>query len=419
MRYILTITMFAALLAGCSTNIIDIEEDGATHMLSLRTSTEKGEIKYPLNIYAYSGDELVGETSVNSSSDNISLNLPTGVYDVYAVSGSRDFSNGGYITEPLMIGKNNVTLGKADAETTVTMKYAVARLNVALSDVPESITEVKVGVSSLRNSIANNGELGGNTTVTLQCHKKEDIWLTDTVYVLPSVGDNVKLEISQGTNNSSGMTTFSYNYPYPIQAGCPYNFKGSYTSGVTMSKLSLVVDMEGWGDDIEPSFAFGEGAGKDGNVTPTSASVFYVDVMPTPCSVWNGHVVATIDETTGEALLLSLEEWESVSSNDEDAEDPTQSSRIASEYVEGDLIGWMVPSVDNLKAIRTVFFPNVDKINDVLLQCEGKTLNIKDKIYYITSDIINKYCFYNNQTSTITARYPLRLVKPVKFVLNQ
>lgn len=409
--------MFAALLAGCSTNIIDIEEDGATHMLSLRTSTEKGEIKYPLNIYAYSGDELVGETSVNSSSDNISLNLPTGVYDVYAVSGSRDFSNGGYITEPLMIGKNNVTLGKADAETTVTMKYAVARLNVALSDVPESITDVKVGIGSLRNSIGNNGELSGSTTITLQCHKKDDLWLSDTVYVLPSVGDNVTLAITQGMDNSSGMTTFSYDYPYPIQAGYPYNFKGSYTSGVTMSKLSLAVDMEGWGEDIEPSFAFGEGAGKDGNVTPTSVSVFTVKEMPTVCSVWNGHVVATIDETTGEALLLSLEEWEGVSSNDEDAEDPTQSSRIASEYVEKELMGWNVPTYEELRGIRNVMF-NIEKLNEEILELEGvrlEAVNVK-KYYVCSSNMLN---WGTGMPITSENKGYLRLVKPVKFVLNQ
>lgn len=421
MKKFLTLTIFAALFVSCSTEIFDIEEDGATHFLKLNTIAEKGEITYPLELYAYSGDELAGELRVESSSDEIAMNLPTGVYDVYAVSGSTDFSNGGYATEPLMIGKSSVTLDKSGVQSSITMKYAVARLNVTLTDVPENITEVKLSVGNLHNNIDKTGKAIGSSTILLQCHKQDGMWLSDTIYVLPSVGDNVTLEISHGYSDNGQKTSFSYEYPYPIQAGYPYNFKGSYTSGITMAKLSLAVDIEGWGEEKECSFAFGEGANKDDYVTPSDASIFHVNDLPTACSEWNGHVVATIDEE-GNALLFSLEEWSDVSSADEGAENPTEASTIASGYIEDYIGGWSIPTEDDMKLIRQALLKKVSKDGLVEISQNADKIHFDENYYYLCNDATNKFCLFNSTKcsyTNITNKYFLRLVKPVKFILNE
>ena len=137
--------------------------------------------------------------------------------------------------------------------------------------------------------------------------------------------------------------------------------------------------------------------------------------MPTACSVWNGHVVATIDEETGEALLLSLKEWSDVSSNDDDAEDPTESSRIAAEYAENGLSGWQVPTIDKLREVRNS--NNFTKLNNSILELNGEKLEDinKKKIYVCSNGLLNWASGSQNYTENIGF---LRLVKPVKFIKN-
>lgn len=409
MRKILTLTTFAAMLAGCSTSIFDIEEDGTKHMLSLHTSAEQGELIYPFKIYAYSGEELAGELNVASPTDEIAMSLPTGSYDIYAVSGDMNFSNGGYATEPLLTGKSSVTLGKNDETVALTLRYAVARLNIALTEVPEGITDVKVNVGPLHSSIDTKGTLSGNTKITLQCNKKDDMWLSDTVYVLPSVSDNVTLEISHGNGNNDVKTSYTYSYPHPILAGSPYNFKGSYTSGVSLAKLSLVVDTEGWGEDVDCPFDFGEGAGKE-NVIPSDISAFSVDELPTACSAWNGHVVATIDED-GNALLLSLKEWE--------VESISEAESLTNYVENGDIniTGWVIPT--NIQAeelSKTYLAAKCIPLNNLIKTFTDSNEIITDEgHYYICAD--GKYTYRTQIVSSQNINnYHLRLVKPVKFI---
>lgn len=409
MRKILTLTTFAAMLAGCSTSIFDIEEDGTKHMLSLHTSAEQGELIYPFKIYAYSGEELAGELNVASPTDEIAMSLPTGSYDIYAVSGDMNFSNGGYATEPLLTGKSSVTLGKNDETVALTLRYAVARLNIALTEVPEGITDVKVNVGPLHSSIDTKGTFSGNTKITLQCNKKDDMWLSDTVYVLPSVSDNVTLEISHGNGNNDVKTSYTYSYPHPILAGSPYNFKGSYTSGVSLAKLSLVVDTEGWGEDVDCPFDFGEGAGKE-NVTPSDISVFSVDELPTACSAWNGHVVATIDED-GNALLLSLKEWDNVSTTD-------GLSNEITDYTEGSITGWIVPTEEQSLKLIEVCKNYYVELNASIKESEGQKLQEKNSRRYLCEDLSRWYDLYTKKSGEASPgeKYFLRLVKPVKFI---
>ena len=419
MKKILTITIFTAILTSCSTAIFDTEEDNNDkHLLTLTTYSGSNAITYPIDLYAYSGGNEIEHITVTSSEEKPVMELSTGNYSIYAVSGSRDFTDKGYSTTPLMIGSTIVTLGKTDKETAITMQYAVAKVSVALSDVPDNITAVQVEIGQQYNYINEIGELSGSKEIKLSCKKLDATWVSDTIYVLPGCGTSTSIEIGCKTNEDDvTVKQYSYEYPQPLQAGCPYNFKGSYDSGITYSKISFSLEASGWSETVEHSFTFGEGANENQNIIPTDASTFYVDELPTPCSAWNGHVVATIDGE-GNALLFSLNEWGPITNIDNEI------TEILG-YTENSLTGWSVPTEEQAQSICNLFRNgggyNISTFNDLIMSIDGMSLKIKnDNSSYLCSDKSIEYSLNQKNVRNIRNQdHYLRLVKPVKFITNQ
>lgn len=419
MKKILTITIFTAILTSCSTAIFDTEEDNNDkHLLTLTTYSGSNAITYPIDLYAYSGGNEIEHITVTSSEEKPVMELSTGNYSIYAVSGSRDFTDKGYSTTPLMIGSTIVTLGKTDKETAITMQYAVAKVSVALSDVPDNITAVQVEIGQQYNYINEIGELSGSKEIKLSCKKLDTTWVSDTIYVLPGCGTSTSIEIGCKTDEDNvTVKQYSYEYPQPLQAGCPYNFKGSYDSGITYSKISFSLEASGWSETVEHSFTFGEGANENQNIIPTDASTFYVDELPTPCSAWNGHVVATIDGE-GNALLFSLNEWGPITNIDNEI------TEILG-YTENSLTGWSVPTEEQAQSICNLFRNgggyNISTFNDLIMSIDGMSLKIKnDNSSYLCSDKSIEYSLNQKNVRNIRNQdHYLRLVKPVKFITNQ
>ena len=419
MKQLLTFAMLVMMTASCSTEIFDTDETIDMHLLKLNTNVaDNVALVYPIDIYTFDaqGTEQV-HLSVNSLDEPVEFTLPTGSYTIMAVSGSMDFSKG-YSTEPLIIGKTTCLLDKSGATANLTMKYAVARLSVTLADVSADASDVKVRVDSLYGSIDINGNLGQGRNVELSCKKKNSYWVTDTVYVLPSLADKVSLTIIHSTDKTTSKN-YSYVYPNAIKAGYPYNFHGSYMSGVNYAKLSFSLDFEDWGEEVNHDFAFGDGADKKEEITPSDASVFYVDELPEACSVWNGHVVTTIDEE-GNALLLSLKELGPFANVE------SVSSEITS-YTEGTLTGWNVPSEEQAWSICNLFNNSggysIEKFNEMVASVDGGTsLKIEndDKYAYLCSDETREYSLITKKVRNYKENlsHYLRLVKPIKFILK-
>ena len=417
MKKILTITIFTAILTSCSTAIFDTEEDNNDkHLLTLTTYSGSNAITYPIDLYAYSGGNEIEHITVTSSEERPVMELSTGNYSIYAVSGSRDFTDKGYSTTPLMIGSTIVTLGKTDKETAITMQYAVAKVSVALSDVPDNITAVQVEIGQQYNYINEIGELSGSKEIKLSCKKLDATWVSDTIYVLPGCGTSTSIEIGCKTDEDNvTVKQYSYEYPQPLQAGCPYNFKGSYDSGITYSKISFSLEASGWSETVEHSFTFGEGANENQDIIPTDASTFHVDELPTPCSAWNGHAVTTIDND-GNALLLSKKEWSNI-------KDLNSIIEELKNYNETNIIGWSVPTTEQANSIIKIYKAKDKLLDEALKNINGNKIScIKsgNYIYYICEDGIKMFNFSQNEIKDIdTIPHPIRLVKPVKFITNQ
>lgn len=414
-KLILYFAAVSSMLVSCSTEIFDETEEieSGTHFLKVSTVSPDDEVLYPVHVYAYdaSGDE-VSTLEINSASDDLSMELSTGTYTIAAVSGSTDFSKG-YSSAPLMLAKSNVTITTKDVDATLAMNYAVARLSVALSDVPEGIQDVTVTVSSLYNKVTPLNDLSESKPVTLSCVYDDEsgLWKTDTVYVLPSDG-NVTFTIEiKDEKNSSKKYSYEYEYKAKLLAATPYYFKGSYDSGEVNAKVTLTLSAAEWNEAVVENFSFGEGVNNNNNNQSSSdAKVFSVNELPTPCSVWNGHIVATVDDD-GNALLLSLNEWEDVSVNDDDA---TESSEIAAGYVENALGGWKVPTMDELREVKYSVAPNITNLNNAILGLNGKELEAYNevKVYVCSNGQMN----WASVQQKSAEKYYLRLVKPVKFV---
>ena len=410
MKKILTLTIIALLLVSCSKNIFDIEEEGTLHTLKLNTIALNGTPHYPIDLYAYSGETEMGHITINSSSDDIIFELQSGTYTVYAVSGNVDFSKG-YSTEPLMTGNTTVTLGSTDANATLKLDYAVARLVVSLSDIPETATGVDIKVGELYNSINVKGKTSGSTTAELACHKDKALWVTDTVYVLPSCQNSVSFTIEHSSeSNSSVVNRFVYTYPNAILAGSPYNFKGSYTSGISYAKLAMDLVMGEWGEEITQNFDFGEGADKP---VVSDVSEFYVDELPSTCYVWTDsyedkHVVATIDEE-GNALLFSLKEWSDVT--------PEGDISFVDTYTENSVAGWTIPTEEQASSLIELCRSSYSTLNTAIANAGGQELQSKDSRRFLCENLSRWYDLYiKTKGYSSNTSYYLRLVKAVRFI---
>lgn len=416
-KLILYFAAVSSMLMSCSTEIFDETEEieSGTHFLKVSTVSPDDEVLYPVHVYAYDANkEEVSTLDINSASDDLSMELSTGTYTIAAVSGSTDFSKG-YASEPLMLAKGNVTITTKDETVGLTMQYAVAKLSIALENVPENIKNVEVAVNSINTKISPLGECSNDKEVKLQCRQadEEGLWKTDTVYVLPSVGESLTVTINFAKTDGS-FIPYTYTYNNSLLAGVPYYFKGSYNSGIVNAKVTLTLEGAKWNEAVNTDFAFGEGVGENDDNIPASSDilVIHVNKMPAPCSVWNGHVVATVDDD-GNALLLSLKEWEDVSVNDDDA---TESSEIAAGYVENALGDWKVPTMDELREVRYSVGPNITNLNKAILGLNGKELEAYDevKVYVCSNGQMN----WASGLQKFAEKYYLRLVKPVKFIKN-
>lgn len=418
-KLILYFAALSSMLMSCSTEIFDETEDieSGTHFLKVSTVSPDDEVLYPVHVYAYDvNKEEVSTLDINSASDDLSMELSTGTYTIAAVSGSTDFSKG-YNTVPLMLAKSNVTIITKDVDAPLAMNYAVARLSVALSDVPEGIQDVTVTVSSLYNKVTPLNDLSESKPVTLSCVYDDEsgLWKTDTVYVLPSDG-NVTFTIEiKDEKESFKKYSYEYEYKAKLLAATPYYFKGSYDSGEVNAKVTLTLAAAEWDEAVVENFSFGEGVNNNNN-SSLDAGTIAVNEIPAPCSVWDGHVVATVDDD-GNALLFSLKEWGGLTSINDVKDEITG-------YTEGGMSGWCVPSEEQVWLILSLFQSegyDLPSFSQKLVDAGGDKLKLVDvdKEYYLCLDEGREYSFMRKNVRYITnIPHYLRLIKPVKFIKN-
>ena len=414
-----------------------IDESAATTRLKVTTRAASGAVTYPILVMAYDeSGALKGEQTINSESDEISLKLSEGAYHITALSGQGTYTEpssynqqsaliniptAGYASSPLMMGGADVLLTSASAKVNVVMIYRVASLSLSLESVPEDVSAVSVGVSQQYKAIDMSGTFSGSSTANVKCTKTGDVWTSEQVFLLPGAGSSTTLTLS--LTNAEGQTSYSYELSEPLMAAVPYTIKGTYVES-TAPYITGVITIEGWQEERSFDFEFGSGSssGGAGVVTPTND----VTAIPEPSSLWNGHIVALVDNATSteaDVLLLGLREMKNVFAPAAEGHE-TQMQDSVQAYFENDMKDWAVPTEEQARALKKQYGGNFDELNLLIEQQKGDTLHVytsSSNARYLCEEGTKTFNFAANGSITsagTSTKYRLRLVKKIHVIVK-
>ena len=458
----LSFAMTCCILSSCEkVDMLEDGEDGAQTNTSgvtrnvklVAKAIDNTDVAYPLTIYAFDTEgNNVTSTVINSKDDaSATLKLKKGRYHLTAVSlpssyeplsSVKDWNatfsmpKSGYATEPLMTGSADINVTSSDQIAHISLGYRQASLSVTINDVPSSVTSVDVTLSSAYTDMTLAADLSGKMMVTVPCVKgaasnNGATWSTGKFYILPSVNavPSITISFSGGT---TGDVSYSHTYNASLLAGTPYNFTATYKGkaegggGSSDDDVTINTDISAgkWADEVKESFNFGPDVNKTESPSDPESNVITVTTLPGSGDIWNGHVVGfvnEISETEREVVLISIKEWEKISSAF--SSNANQAKEIAAQYEENGLSGWIIPTRNDGMALNRLYSYDNNRalINSALETCGGTGLIQMygtSAVRYLCEDAEYTYSY---KSATITkagekTTYYLRLVKYLKFV---
>ena len=414
----------------------DHSQSGTEASLKIQTrSAATDGISYPLYLYAFNekGNCVASQTIVSSEED-IELSLIEGDYRIVAVAGLSDaydvpekpnidevitLEGTAGADTPLMIGKADVTV-KSTRESTldITLSYVVAAVNVSLSNLPSEVSAVEFILSPLHSTFSFEGEYGGASgKLETACQlDTENVWTAEPVYIFPGKGSEtvftIVLVMKNGTTN-----TYGYTYSGIPEAGRAFNIEGSYAGGITIGGNVVGGD---WGAPVEVKFEFGSTGQLEGDDEEEGEGDMggSLSEVPEVGSIWNGTIVAAVNEKdseTVELLLLSLEEWDITTS---------QVEELAGSYSVDDMTDWHLPTYDEAIVLRNTFSgDNRRELNDRISEYDDTLYGIDGEEHYLCVKEGAYYSFLFSGGTSITQAgtkrtYYTRLVKTLLCNIN-
>ena len=458
----LSFAMTCCILSSCEkVDMLEDGEDGAQTNTSgvtrnvklVAKAIDNTDVAYPLTIYAFDTEgNNVTSTVINSKDDaSATLKLKKGRYHLTAVSlpssyeplsSVKDWNatfsmpKSGYATVPLMTGSADINVTSSDQIAHISLGYRQASLSVTINDVPSSVTSVDVTLSSAYTDMTLAADLSGKMMVTVPCVKGSAsnngaTWSTGQFYILPSVNAQPSITISF-SGGTTGDVSYSHTYNASLLAGTPYNFTATYKGkaegggGSSDDDVTINTDISAgkWADEVKESFNFGPDVNKTESPSDPESNVITVTTLPGSGDIWNGHVVGfvnEISETEREVVLISIKEWEKISSAF--SSNANQAKEIAAQYEENGLSGWIIPTRNDGMALNRLYSYDNNRalINSALETCGGTGLIQMygtSAVRYLCEDAEYTYSY---KSATITkagekTTYYLRLVKYLKFV---
>ena len=458
----LSFAMTCCILSSCEK--VDMLEDGENgdqtntsgvtrNVKLVAKAIDNTDVAYPLTIYAFDTEgNNVTSTVINSKDDtSATLKLKKGRYHLTAVSlpssyeplsSVKDWNatfsmpKSGYATEPLMTGSADINVTSSDQIAHISLGYRQASLSMTINDVPSSVTSVDVTLSSAYTDMTLAADLSGKMMVTVPCVKgaasnNGATWSTGKFYILPSVNAQPSITISF-SGGTTGDVSYSHTYNASLLAGTPYNFTATYKGkaegggGSSDDDVTINTDISAgqWADEVKESFNFGPDVNKTEYPSDPESNVITVTTLPGSGDIWNGHVVGfvnEISETEREVVLISIKEWENISSAF--SSNANQAKEIAAQYEENGLSGWIIPTRNDGMALNRLYSYDNNRalINSALETCGGTGLIQMygtSAVRYLCEDAEYTYSY---KSATITkagekTTYYLRLVKYLKFV---
>lgn len=429
------------LLVACTPVILE-EEGAIDHTMSTMRVYTRSEvdINYPLTLYAFDSDtEELTASATQSSADEgtVTLNLAKGRYLIVALAGTDgcDVSKEPTMTDVISLPTTKVLdtplqMGSAAVYVTenttvnITLYNQVAMIDLTLSDIPTEATAVSTSLSLLCDGLSFGGAYSGNSTVTVALSKEGDTWKAPLFYTLPGSGSKLTLSIT--TTTPSGTQTYGYTHNETLEPNTPYSLIGSFSKGFSVNGS---VTLAGWNAPKVINFLFGEGSPvPDDSVTDDSDDLT-ISEIPQAGTLWSGHIIAAVPETTDEdveLLLLSTTEWAGVTSAFHD-ETPAMATNIVGAYVEGNIGGWRIPTRDEAKLMRNIIGGSSLSATNEMLDTHGiatlttgEDIESGNKVRYLCDDASYSYIWDDTSISKCGSKrsYHLRAVKRIRVKLN-
>lgn len=366
------------------------------------TSEENTTVSYPINIYIFnSSNTCVAVTAIENESTGLSLKLPEGNYEVYAIAGadislynlpSKEEATKEFVISlkdgmqhaDLMTARNSVNLTFGEENTlTLTLSRKVMMIeDVTINQVPNSVTAVSVTITPLYENIMLDGTYSGDNgsyTVNLSRLEGTNTWKSiSTAYLLEASGP-ATIKVSLVT--SSITKSYSYSCADELKANYKIRINGTYTdnSGITLNGTITGVAWEGTKDIV---FDFDENGSTSTETNPGGVTGGEeTGDAPSAGSLYKGCYVLK-SETTGNSTTVTLMSTGSKNAltfipGDQASMLEAINNGIAQLATDG-INGWRLPSLDEMAYIKD----NLEAINnnlttlgqDIILEKSGGSL---------------------------------------------
>ena len=419
------------LLFGCQ----QIEEDGwgenTGGILKVGTrSVENEEIPYPISLYAFSEDgDCIATQVVENKKEEVQLELASGRYRIVAVAGYSDdyvLPSVNRLTDviemndedasetPLMMGMADVKLdAKTEDQLEIILSYSVSLVDVVLSNVPTSATEVVVTMSSFYSSMNLKGEyLNPDYSFSLTCALDTlGQWSAKPRYVFPGSSKETVLSIAFRMKDGT-KSTYGYIWKDSPKANQGYHLKGDYSGNLALNGVFVIA---GWEKVEEVEFAFGSNSKPDDEDEDSDLDL---SALPEVGSFWNGSLVVDVgevDDSGAEVLLMSLEEWILTTS---------QIDELISGYSVNGLSQWRLPTYEEAQLLKNNYSDdNRKELNERIAAYDGNLVGIDGEERYLCLKSNVYYSFIFSGSSKITKAgdkrtYNVRLVKSHRISLS-
>ena len=415
-----------------------------------RSDDAASEVSYPVMVYAMNADgQCVRRQQLVSADDRLALQLEAMTYQIYAIGGATDGDyampgvaeatatsvvalNADANHGDLMAGKNTVTL-EDNESTTLALSLSRKVMHIerlVIKNVPATVDLVTVSFEPLYQSLLLNGEYSTATTkqrVSLTEQSDGTTWQTvaDDIYMLPAA-DVATITVHFHTGDI--VTSFAYTCPQPLQANKHIRISGTFTGDNELT-LTGTISGDRWNGTTTINFTFNSdgsqtvdssdepaGGSDDEPSNPTGGqteegveegSAPEVDTAYKQC-----YVLSAEDDETGEYTVVTLlnkhetqiegKQYETIEELEEQINSAIDSYNI------GEIIGWRIPTEDEIKMIP------VGEVSEYYRSNSGDEMS--GSYYYFKGDNGLK-CYYhsNNLIGNWNLGEALRPVTTVKF----
>lgn len=415
-----------------------------------RSDDAASEVSYPVMVYAMNADgQCVRRQQLVSADDRLALQLEAMTYQIYAIGGATDGDyampgvaeatatsvvalNADANHGDLMAGKNTVTL-EDNESTTLALSLSRKVMHIerlVIKNVPATVDLVTVSFEPLYQSLLLNGEYSTATTkqrVSLTEQSDGTTWQTvaDDIYMLPAA-DVATITVHFHTGDI--VTSFAYTCPQPLQANKHIRISGTFTGDNELT-LTGTISGDRWNGTTTINFTFNS----DGSQTVDSSDEPAAGSDDEPSNPTGGqteegveegsapevgtaykqcYVLSAEDDETGEYTVVTLlnkhetqiegEQYETIEELEEQINSAIDSYNI------GEIIGWRIPTEDEIKMIP------VGKVSEYYRFNSGDEMS--GSYYYFKGDNGLK-CYYhsNNLIGNWNLGEALRPVTTVKF----